>query len=172
METNQATPQPEYGPADYERLYLPKLEAQSQEAIAYVTQMQAGWNKTRPVTMQEIMQMLDYLQAADQNFQTYEPWAAYLEQAGLPQMAVRLGQIRADVKSAFGIYAQMYKSAGDFQNRIYQIQAEANTATTQTILDVTRHREAVMNRCHQMHDLVLYRGYPMHVADLITRLGD
>src|SRR5215470_2563091 len=159
MQTNQPDPT-EYGPADYERLYLPKLEAQNQDALSYVAQMQACWTKDRPLSPQEIMLVLNYLQAADQNFLTYEPWAQYLKQAGLPQMSVRLEQIRADIQSAVGIYSQMYQSAVNYQNQMAQMQAQIDSQWTQTIMQANIHRQREFDRSIQMHDLVLYRGYP------------
>lgn len=161
METGETTQQA----ADLEGIYLSRLEAEYQQLLASYSQ------NVRQQTPEDISAFLQHLQAWDQYLRTYEPLAQYLMAAGRPQLSFRLSQIRNDLQGAIRIYSQMYQSALDFRNRCFQIQTDTDREWTRTILETNIRNQQVFDRCQQMHSLVLYRDYPMWVADLVTKLG-
>lgn len=101
-------------PNEYEQLYLPKLNVQSEQAEAWLKSNTLSARKS--VASQDIAAIIGKLQEYERYFLTYEPLAQYLNKTGLPQMSKRLADILIDTRQSIQIYQQLYQNALAMEN--------------------------------------------------------
>lgn len=96
-------------PKEYEDSYLPKLNKEYNEAVAWLQSNRMEIKKN--FTSQYIMAIINQLERYEKHFLTYEPLAEYLNKASLSQMSNSLTKILTDIRNALYHYRQIYQSA-------------------------------------------------------------
>jgi hypothetical protein len=79
---------------------------------------------------------------------SFEAVAKQLADGGKPAFATRLQAVKDDSEKALGICVEVAKSAGAFQQQLYQIQAGVQQNATSTILAMNQATQAAYDRAN------------------------
>ena len=143
MTSSGATQQP----ADYERIYLSKLEREYQ-------QLSAPANPPNYVrSLQDVEARINLYNAWVQYFQTYEPLAKYLVDAGFPKLSERLAHMRKDIQGALDIYSQIRQDMFKSQAQITQLWAQTNQECIRIVAETNARRQQVFEKCQEMWNM-------------------
>jgi hypothetical protein len=167
--TTMATSGPTPQPADYERQALSELDAASRQIHDYLAALH---RILRPLTPEEATAVVNYLQACEQNCQSYEPLAQYLAQSGLPRLSQRLAQERTDLGNAGRIYSGISQDAVRSRTQMaqwaVQTQSQINADTFATFQAMNAHNQEIRAEIER-RGILIDQGCPYWLADALSR---
>jgi len=92
-------------PDDYEQFYLLNIESQNKVAVSDIENF-CVCIRQKPVTIQDLRDIIDSLRIYETYFLSYEPIAQRLDKLGNPQLSTRLNEILCDIRETCKIFKE------------------------------------------------------------------
>ncbi len=131
-------------PADYERIYLSKLETEYHQLSAPVDP------PNYVPTLQNVDARINLYGEWIQYFRTYELLAKHLADAGLSTLSGRVSDMKKDIQGAIDIYLQIRLDMLKSQWQITQVWADANQECIKIVEETNARRQQVFERRMEM----------------------